>query len=131
MLPARAGEIARARHGDRARARELGHDRVGEARHRVGEEHRVGADAYEVASFGERRDDLFVDRKRHRIYVICGAGAIDVIEPQGDGYRRIVQLPTAPSARTALFVPELDRLYVAVANTGPAPAAIWVFRPAP
>ena len=56
---------------------------------------------------------------------------IDVIEPQGDGYRRVTQMPTAPSARTALFVPELDRLYVAVANTGPSPAAIWVFRPTP
>ena len=76
-------------------------------------------------------DDLFVDRKRRRIYIACGAGAIDVIEPQGGGYRRVAQLPTAPSARTALFVPELDRLYVAVANTGSSPAAIWVFRPAP
>lgn len=76
-------------------------------------------------------DDIFVDRKRHRIYITCGAGAIDVIEPQGNGYRRVAQLPTAPSARTALFVPELDRLYVAAANTGSSPAAIWVFRPAP
>jgi DNA-binding beta-propeller fold protein YncE len=76
-------------------------------------------------------DDVFVDRKRHRIYITCGAGAIDVIEPQGDGYRRVGQLPTAPSARTALFVPELDRLYVAVANTGSSPASVWVFRPTP
>ena len=76
-------------------------------------------------------DDVFVDRRRHRIYVICGAGAIDVIEPEGDGYRRLAQLSTGPSARTALFVPELDRLYVAAANSGSSPAAIWVFRPAP
>jgi sugar lactone lactonase YvrE len=76
-------------------------------------------------------DDLFVDRKRRHIYVTCGAGAIDVIEPQGDGYRRAAQLPTAPSGRTALFVPELDRLYVAVSAALPRPAAIWVFRPAP
>jgi YVTN family beta-propeller protein len=76
-------------------------------------------------------DDVFVDRKRHRIYVICGAGAIDVFEPRGDGYQRLATIATAPSARTALFVPELDRLYVAVAATGPEPAAIWVFRPLP
>jgi hypothetical protein len=76
-------------------------------------------------------DDLFVDRKRRRVYVVCGAGAIDVIEPRGDGYVRLAQLPTVPSARTALLVPELDRLYVAAGLTGAAPAAIWVFRPAP
>jgi sugar lactone lactonase YvrE len=76
-------------------------------------------------------DDIFVDRKRHRIYVTCGAGAIDVIEPQGDAYRRVAQMPTAPRARTSLFVPELDRLYVAASDTGSSPAAIWVFRPAP
>lgn len=76
-------------------------------------------------------DDVFVDRKRRRIYVVCGVGAVDVIEPRGEGYRRLAQLPTIPSARTALFVPELDRLYVAVANTGASPASIWVFRPVP
>ena len=34
------------------------------------------------------------------------------------------------SARTALFVPELDRLFVAVRAGSNEPAAIWVFRPA-
>jgi hypothetical protein len=76
-------------------------------------------------------DDVFVDGKRRRIYVICGAGAIDVFEPHGDGYQRRAAIATAPSARTALFVPELARLFVAVAATGPEPAAIWVFRPTP
>jgi hypothetical protein len=76
-------------------------------------------------------DDVFVDLKRHRVYVICGAGEVDVIEPDGEGYGRVAKVPTASGARTGLFVPELDRLFVAVRATSGEPAAIWVFRPVP
>ena len=76
-------------------------------------------------------DDVFVDAKRHRIYVSCGAGAVDVFEARAGNYRRIGHAPTMPGARTSLFVPEVDRLFVAVRATGAEPAAIWVFRPTP
>jgi DNA-binding beta-propeller fold protein YncE len=76
-------------------------------------------------------DDLFVDAKRHRVYVICGAGAVDVFEDNTGAYLRIGQVGTAPGARTGLFVPELDRLFVAVRAAGPEPAAIWIFKPVP
>jgi hypothetical protein len=63
--------------------------------------------------------------------VSCGAGYIDVFEIYGSAYRRIARIPTATGARTSLFVPEMDRLFVAV-RAGPAePAAIWVFKPTP
>ncbi|MCP3417493.1 hypothetical protein NLM16_25645 [Bradyrhizobium brasilense] len=76
-------------------------------------------------------DDLFVDAKRGRIYVSCGAGYVDVFEIDGAAYRLIARRPTATGARTSLFVPELDRLFVAV-RAGPAgPAAIWAFKPMP
>ena len=75
-------------------------------------------------------DDIFVDTKRHRIYVTCGAGAIDVIEPRDGQYAHLARVPTAPGSRTGLFVPEFDRLYLAVRAAGPEAAAIWVFRPA-
>ncbi|MGY3510636.1 hypothetical protein [Bradyrhizobium lupini] len=76
-------------------------------------------------------DDLFVDAKRERVYLSCGAGYVDVFEVDGSVYRRIARPPTATGARTSLFVPELDRLFVAV-RAGPAgPAAIWVFKPMP
>jgi YVTN family beta-propeller protein len=76
-------------------------------------------------------DDLFVDAKRGRVYVSCGAGYVDVFEIEGSLYRRIARLPTATGARTSLFVPEVDRLLLAV-RAGPAgPAAIWVFKPMP
>lgn len=76
-------------------------------------------------------DDVSVDVKRHRIYVSCGAGVIDVLEPAADGYARLAQMPTASGARTSLFVPELDRLFVAARAGWSEPAAIWVFRPRP
>jgi YVTN family beta-propeller protein len=76
-------------------------------------------------------DDVFVDAKRRRIYVSCGEGAIDVIEPQESGYRHAAKIATMPGARTALFVPERDRLYLAVRAAAGEPAAIWVFRPTP
>jgi DNA-binding beta-propeller fold protein YncE len=74
-------------------------------------------------------DDVFVDRKRHRVYVSCGEGVVDVLELGEPGYRRLARVPTVSGARTSLFVPELDRLFVAVRATSHEPAAIWVFRP--
>jgi DNA-binding beta-propeller fold protein YncE len=75
-------------------------------------------------------DDVFVDRRRRRVYVSCGEGVVDVLEPVEAGYRRLERVPTVPGARTSLFVPELDRLFVAVRAASNEPAAIWVFRPA-
>ena len=76
-------------------------------------------------------DDLFVDAKRDRVYISCGAGFLDVLEPKGAAYRRTARVPTVSGARTSLFVPELDRLLVAVRARPEAPAAIWMFRPTP
>jgi DNA-binding beta-propeller fold protein YncE len=76
-------------------------------------------------------DDLFVDAKRGRVYVSCGTGYVDVFEINGTAYRRMVRIPTAAGARTSLFVPEMDRLLVAVRTGLAGPAAIWVFKPVP
>ncbi|WP_271523344.1 YncE family protein [Bradyrhizobium sp. CCBAU 53380] len=76
-------------------------------------------------------DDLFIDAKRERVYVSCGAGYIDVFEIDGSAYRRIARVPTAAGGRTSLWVPELDRLFVAVRAGPGGPAAIWVFKPMP
>jgi DNA-binding beta-propeller fold protein YncE len=76
-------------------------------------------------------DDLFVDAKRGRVYVTCGRGYVDVFDIDGAAYRRIARLPTAMGARTSLFVPEMDRLLVAVRASSAGPAAIWVFKPMP
>jgi DNA-binding beta-propeller fold protein YncE len=76
-------------------------------------------------------DDVFVDARRHRIYVSCGQGVIDVFAETSDGYARIARIPTVAGARTSLFVPATDRLYLGVRATASEPAAVWVFRPAP
>ena len=76
-------------------------------------------------------DDVFVDANRHRVYVSCGDGAIDVLEQLEMGYGRVATVPTVLGARTSLFVPEFDRLLVAAPSTSGEPAALWVFRPAP
>jgi YVTN family beta-propeller protein len=76
-------------------------------------------------------DDVFSDVKRHLIYVSCGQGFIDVFAQNGTGYVRKTRVPTAKGARTSLFLPETDRLYVAVPATSGEPAALWVFRPSP
>ena len=75
-------------------------------------------------------DDVFWDAKRQRIYVSCGEGFLDVVQRQRDAYGNPVRIPTAAGARTALFVPELDRLFVAVRASNREKAAIWVFQPA-
>jgi hypothetical protein len=76
-------------------------------------------------------DDVFADPKRRRVYVSCGEGVIDVLDWREAEYRRLARVPTVSGARTALFVPEFDRLFVGVRARSSEPAAIWVFRPGP
>jgi DNA-binding beta-propeller fold protein YncE len=76
-------------------------------------------------------DDAFIDPKRNRLYVSCGEGFIDVLSLHAQQIMSLAQLPTLPGTRTALFVPALDRFYLAVRANGGDPAAIWVFRPDP
>jgi DNA-binding beta-propeller fold protein YncE len=76
-------------------------------------------------------DDLFVDAKRSRVYVSCGAGFLDVLEAKDATYRRIARIPTVSGARTSFFVPEMDRLLVAIRASSREPSAIWIFRPTP
>lgn len=74
-------------------------------------------------------DDAFFDAARHRLYVVCGAGAVDVFDNSGGRYGLRARVSTRSGARTGWFSPELDRLYVA-ARARNGPAAILVFRPA-
>jgi DNA-binding beta-propeller fold protein YncE len=82
----------------------------------------------QIATCGDA-DDVFVDAKRRRAYVSCGEGALAVLERQGDSYRELGRIPSVSGARTSLWVPDLDRLFLAVRARGGERAAIWVFRP--
>lgn len=75
-------------------------------------------------------DDVFIDGRRNSIYVACGQGVIDVLTTRGDRTTRVARITTSQGARTAVFSPELDRLFVAVRAAGGEGAAVWVFRPA-
>ena len=89
-----------------------------------------GAIATKLGTCGDS-DDVFVDQKRKRVYVSCGAGYIEVFAVEGDSYRSLARLPTASAARTSFFVPARDRLYLAVRASASEPAAIWGYRPQP
>jgi DNA-binding beta-propeller fold protein YncE len=90
----------------------------------------TGATAEKLGVCGDA-DDVFFDAKRMRFYVSCGEGAIDVVA-YAPGLERIARVPTSKGARTSIYAPQLDRLYVA-ARAGPpgSRAAILVFRPSP
>jgi YVTN family beta-propeller protein len=75
-------------------------------------------------------DDVFVDARRRRTYVICGQGYVDVFDVAADRLVRIERVATARGSRTGLFVPELDRLFVAL-RAGEEPAALLILRPSP
>ena len=76
-------------------------------------------------------DDVFVDSKRQRIYVICGQGYVDALDSSSDAFARVGRLTTSDGSRTGLFVPDLDRLFVAIRAAHGETAAIWVARPTP
>jgi len=77
-------------------------------------------------------DDVFFDSRHARIYVSCGAGEIAVLGHKGTDWATLATVRTESGARTSLFVPELDRLFVAErAGLLGSEAAIRVYRPAP
>jgi DNA-binding beta-propeller fold protein YncE len=74
-------------------------------------------------------DDLFYDTKRHRVYAICGAGKIDVIDQiDPNTYRLSTTIGTADGARTGIFVSELDVLFVAVPHRGSQQAEVRCYQ---
>jgi len=74
-------------------------------------------------------DDLFYDAARKQIYVVCGAGSIDVVtQRDADHYELRERVPTSPGARTAYFAPELEMLFLAVAQHGNRAAEIRTYQ---
>lgn len=75
-------------------------------------------------------DDVFVDAKRNRVYVSCGAGSVDVFErPDADHLKLLAKVETRHGARTSWFDAAEDRLYAAVPKNGDKDAEIRVFAP--
>lgn len=74
-------------------------------------------------------DDVFHDAGRDRLYVVCGEGVVQVLQGQGGDPVETARVRTVAGARTGLFIPELDRLLVAVRARGGEAAALWIFVP--
>jgi DNA-binding beta-propeller fold protein YncE len=73
-------------------------------------------------------DDLFYDAVRKRIYVSGGEGYLDVFQEQDvNRFARVAHVATAAGARTSLFVPEFERLYLAVPHRGNQRAEVRVY----
>jgi hypothetical protein len=77
-------------------------------------------------------DDVFFDGKRSRIYISCGQGAVDVFVMKAGQYYPAARIDSSSGARTSLYVPELDRLFVAArAGVLGGDAGILIYRPRP
>ncbi|MFI5251276.1 MAG: YncE family protein [Bacteroidota bacterium] len=73
-------------------------------------------------------DDIFIDPVHHYIFVSSGEGYIAVIEQKDPRHYQIAELvPTSEGARTALFIPQLNRYYLAVPKHGVLNAEIRVY----
>jgi DNA-binding beta-propeller fold protein YncE len=74
-------------------------------------------------------DDLFYDAKFHRAYVITGSGAIDVYSMDVSKHLTLLgKIRTASGAKTGLFVPSQDLLYVGIPSVGSKSAEIRVYK---
>lgn len=74
-------------------------------------------------------DGISIDHGRRRIYVSTGVGHVETytIGP-GDTYRRQPRVDTAVMAKTSLYSPQLDRLFVSVPHLT-TDAQIMIFEP--
>jgi YVTN family beta-propeller protein len=74
-------------------------------------------------------DDVYFDPIRRFLYVIGGEGAVDVIRMRNpNNYEPVERIRTASGARTGLFVPDLDRLFVAAPRRGSQPGRVLVYQ---
>src|SRR5262249_43432321 len=84
----------------------------------------------EVGSFNivGDTDDLFYDGTRKRVYISGGEGFVDAFQNESaNNFTRVAHIATAAGARTSLFVPELNRLFLAVPHRGAQRAEIRVY----
>jgi YVTN family beta-propeller protein len=73
-------------------------------------------------------DDLFYDSALGRIYVVTGAGEVDAYQvDEAKTLRPLGVLHTAPGAKTGLFVPSQNLLYIGVPGTAAKPSEIRVY----
>jgi len=84
----------------------------------------------EVSTFNTAKDvdDIFYDAANNQIYISGGEGAVDIFKQRdADHYDLVNRIQSAQGARTSLFVPELNQLYLAVPEHGGQEAQIQIY----
>ncbi|MDP9123288.1 MAG: WD40 repeat domain-containing protein [Pseudomonadota bacterium] len=79
-----------------------------------------------IASFDapQRTNDLIYDKANHRLY-LAGDDHVAVFDQaDADHYAEVARIPSDKGAKTAILVPELHRLFVAVAGKQPTKAGV-------
>jgi DNA-binding beta-propeller fold protein YncE len=74
-------------------------------------------------------DDLFFDAERHQAYAVCGEGRVEVVRQiNPDRYEVTDRVNTSAGARTGLYVPALNTLFVAVPSQRGRSAEVQIYR---
>jgi DNA-binding beta-propeller fold protein YncE len=88
---------------------------------------KTGSVAERIDTVGDA-DDLFFDKARGRIYIVGGEGFVDVVSAPTNGkLNSIGHIPTAAGARTGLFVPAWNKLFIAAPHRGTNQARLLVY----
>src|ERR1700693_1766410 len=66
----------------------------------------------------ENSDDMGYDPVRKRIFITGDGSTSVIVQQDADHYVSVAELPTGYRAKTSIFVPELNRLYIAVSSRG-------------
>ena len=85
----------------------------------------------EVASLPsvDRGDDMAYNKKTKQIYVSGGDGFIGVYaQKDPDHYEEVAKVPSGPAAKISIFIPELNRLYVAASAKGANSAKLLIYQ---
>jgi lactoylglutathione lyase len=73
-------------------------------------------------------DDVYYDSGHRLVYVIGGEGAVEVFRQRSpDHYQSVQRMTTTKGARTGIFVPALNRLFVAAPHRGSQSARVLVY----
>ncbi len=63
-------------------------------------------------------DDMWFDVARKRLYVTGSDTTSVIVQRDADHYEQIAEVPTGFRAKTSLYIPQLNSLYVAVSGKG-------------
>jgi hypothetical protein len=75
-------------------------------------------------------DSIDYDARRQRIYLSSGTGYLEAYEVGTDmSFRKLRSAETALMAKTSLYSPELDLIFVSVPHLGDTQAKILIFKP--